>query len=84
MEEDLIIELWDVFREYISDKNKEVAANQYVDFLLGKDVELSTLEGLMGYDTHLDNAIELIINEEREDADPDEEDNWDFDEADED
>jgi hypothetical protein len=84
MEEDLIIEVWDVFREYISDKNKEVAANQYVDFLLGKDVELSTLEGLMGYDTHLDNAIELIINEEREEIDPDEEDNWDFDDADED
>ena len=82
MEEDLIVELWDVFREYISDKNKEVAANQYVDFLLGKDVELSTLEGLMGYDTHLDNAIELVINEEKEEADPDEEDNWDFDEAD--
>jgi len=84
MEEDLIVELWDVFREYISDKNKEVAANQYVDFLSGKDVELSTLEGLMGYDTHLDNAIELVINEEKEEADPDEEDNWDFDEADED
>jgi hypothetical protein len=84
MEEDLIIEVWDVFREYVSDKNKEVAANQYVDFLLGKDVELSTLEGLMGYDTHLDNAIELVINEEREEVDPDEEDNWDFDDADED
>jgi hypothetical protein len=38
----------------------------------------------MGYDTHLDNAIELVINEEKEEADPDEEDNWDFDEADED
>ena len=84
MEEDLIIEVWDTFREYVSDKNKEVAANQYVDFLLGKDIELSTLEGLMGYDTHLDNAIELVINEEREESDPDEEDNWDFDEADED
>ena len=84
MEEDLIIEVWDVFREYVSNKNKEVAANHYVDFLLGKDVELSTLEGLMGYDTHLDNAIELVINEEKEESDPDEEDNWDFDEADED
>lgn len=84
MEEDLIIEVWDVFREYVSDKNKEVAANQYVDFLLGKDVELSTLEGLMGYDSHLDNAIELVVREEKEESDPDEEDNWDFDEADED
>lgn len=74
MEEDLIIEVWDVFKEYISDKNKEVAANQFVDFLLGKDVELSVLEGLMGYDTHLDNAIELVLEEQEVDDDIDEED----------
>ena len=74
MEEDLIIEVWDVFKEYISDKNKEVAANQFVDFLLGKDVELPVLEGLMGYDTHLDNAIELVLEEQEVDDDIDEED----------
>jgi len=78
MEEDLIIEVWDVFREYVSDKNKEVAANQYVDFLLGKDVELSTLEGLMGYDTHLDNAIELVINENKDDDDDLDEADYDY------
>jgi hypothetical protein len=77
MEEDLIIEIWDVFREYISDKNKETAANQYVDFLLGKDVELSVLEGLMGYDTHLDDAIQLIIDENKDDED-DEEPDYDY------
>jgi len=69
MEEDLIIEVWDIFREYVSDKNKETAANHYVDFLVGKDVELSVLEGLMGYDPHLDNAIELVVNENAEDED---------------
>jgi hypothetical protein len=78
MEEDLIIEVWDVFREYVSDKNKEVAANQYVDFLLGKDVELSTLEGLMGYDTHLDNAIELVINENKDEDDDLDEADYDY------
>jgi len=78
MEEDLIIEVWDVFREYISDKNKETAANQYVDFLLGKDVELSTLEGLMGYDTHLDDAIELVINENKEEDDDLDEEDYDY------
>jgi thiaminase len=61
MEEDLIIELWDVFREYISEKNKEIAANHYVDFLVGQDVKTSVLEGLMGYDPHLDGAIELVL-----------------------
>jgi hypothetical protein len=69
MEEDLIIEVWDIFREYVSDKNKETAANHYVDFLVGKDVELSVLEGLMGYDPHLDNAIELVVNENDADED---------------
>jgi hypothetical protein len=35
MEEDYIIEVWDIFKEYISDKNKEIAANHFVDFLVG-------------------------------------------------
>ena len=77
MEEDLIIEVWDVFREYISDKNKETAANQYVDFLLGKDVELSVLEGLSGYDPYLDDAIQLVIDENKDDED-DEEPDYDY------
>jgi hypothetical protein len=83
MEESQIIEIWDVFKEYISDKNKEVAANQYVDFLLGKDVELSVLEGLVGYDGHLDEAIKLVL----EDGDYDDDDNdndWESDESEED
>jgi hypothetical protein len=74
MEEDLIIEVWDVFKEYISDKNKETAANQFVDFLLGKDVELNVLESLTGYDTHLDDAIKLVLDEQEVDEDFDEED----------
>ena len=74
MEESLIMEVWDTFREYIPDKNKEMAANQYVDFLLGKDVDTSVLEGLMGYDPYLDDAIKAVIDEtkeweEREDED---------------
>lgn len=78
MEEDLIIEVWDTFREYVSDKNKEVAANQYVDFLIGKDVELSVLEGLMGYDTHLDNAIQLVIDENKDDDEDIDEEDYDY------
>lgn len=63
MEEDLIIEIWDVFKEYISEKNKETAANHFVDFLLGKDVETDVLKSLVGYDSALDDAIELVIDE---------------------
>jgi hypothetical protein len=79
MEEDLIIEVWDVFKEYISDKNKETAANHFVDFLLGKDVDTATLKALVGYDTYLDDAIDIIVSGEEESAE-DEEDNWSYDE----
>ena len=83
MEESLIIETWDVFKEYISEKNRDTAASHYVDFLLGKDVDISTLESVMGYDPHLDDAIQLVLGEEREDEDKDEDD-WDSYEEDED
>jgi len=76
MEEDLIIETWDVFKEYISEKNRDTAANHYVDFLLGKDVEVGVLESIMGYDTHLDDAIQLILDENTEEDEVDEDD-WD-------
>ena len=74
MEQDLIIEIWDVFKEYISDKNKETAANHFVDFLTGKDVDVDTLKSLVGYDAALDDAIELIVGEEEQDDDFDEDD----------
>ena len=66
MDESLIMEIWDTFREYISDKNKEVAAHQYVDYLLGKDIEVEALEALQGYDPHLDVAIKAVVDENSE------------------
>ena len=64
MEESLIMEIWDAFREYIPDKNKEMAATQYVDFLLGKDVDAGVIEGLVGYDPYLDDAIKNALQDE--------------------
>jgi len=64
MEESLIMELWDLFREYIPEKNREMAANQYVDFLLGKDVSVEDLTAYTGYDPHLDDAIKSVQTEE--------------------
>jgi len=84
MEEDLIIEIWDVFKEYVPEKNREVAANQYVDFLLGKDVDISVLEALTGFDQHLDEAIELVVGEHKQEEGYEEEEDWDYREDDED
>ena len=67
MEEQLIIEVLDTFRDYIPEKNRETAASQFLDFLVGKDVDVATLESLMGFDPHLDSAITVVLDEFRED-----------------
>jgi hypothetical protein len=67
MEEDLIITIWDLFVEYVPEKNREMAANQYIDFLLGHDVTVNTLESLTGYDDHLDKAIENLSEKDEDD-----------------
>jgi hypothetical protein len=72
MDETLIMEMWDTFKEYIPEKNKDMAATQYVDYLLGKDVDTSILEGLVGYDGHLDDAIKHALAEEGIEEDPEE------------
>jgi hypothetical protein len=64
MEEHLIIEIWDLFKEYIPGKNMDIAANHFVDFLVDKDVSTSVLEGLQGLDNHLDEAIKALLREE--------------------
>ena len=64
MEEQLIIEIWDLFKEYIPAKNMDIAANHFVDFLTDHDVDIETLEGLQGMDSHLDDAIKALLREE--------------------
>jgi hypothetical protein len=80
MEEDLIIEIWDTFKEYVPEKNRDNAATHFVDFLIGRDVEMSVIEGLAGFDPHLDTAIETVL-EETGDVDDDDDDNdWQYEE----
>lgn len=67
MDENLIMVIWDMFREYIPEKNRDMAANQYVDFLLGHDIDVETLNAYTGYDNHLDEAIKTASADESED-----------------
>ena len=69
MESNLIIELWDTFESYIPEKNKDVAAAQYVDFLLNDGIDISDFEEFLGYDPHLDAAIQTVMTEEGMDDD---------------
>lgn len=82
MDENLIMTVWDIFREYIPEKNREMAANHYVDFL-ANEFDVSVLEGFMGFDPHLDDAIKVLVDEDSGWDDEDEEydeDGWDDDE----
>lgn len=81
MEEDLIIELWDTFKDYIPEKNRNDAASHFVDFLVAHDVASSTLEDLMGYDPALDRAIDLVL-EETEEEEEDEDEDYGYDDED--
>ena len=74
MEEDLIIGVWDTFKDYVPEKNRETAATHFVDFLIGQDVELSVLESVMGFDPHLDSAIQLVVEDFNEENQIDEDD----------
>ena len=76
MEEDQIIGVWDTFKDYIPEKNRETAATHFVDFLIAQDVELSVLESVMGFDSHLDSAIQLIVDEFNDDNQIDEDDTY--------
>lgn len=66
MEEQLIFEIWDTFRDHIPEKGRAVAADQFVDFLVNHDVDLETLEGLLGYDPNLDEAVQVVLDENKE------------------
>jgi hypothetical protein len=79
MNEELIIDIWETFKDYIPEKTRETAASQFLDFLVGQDVDTETIEGLKGYDPHLDEAIDLVLKDQDDsDEDFDEEDEkWD-------
>jgi len=76
MEEQDIMNIWDIFLEYIPDKNRDVAATRYVAYLISCDTDMEILESILGNDDYLDSAIEEILedhdsNLEDEDEDKD-------------
>ena len=77
MKEDLIADIWNTFIDHVPEKAKKDMAYDFVNVLLDNGVKESVLEGLLGVDPHLDDAIEYAIDgeefEEEEDYYEDEE-----------
>lgn len=77
MNESLIMEIWDLFLEFIPEKSRDTVADRYIDFLVENDVTDATLESLIGNDDHLDSAIDSalqVMQEEEQNYYDDEED----------
>jgi len=72
MNQDLLADIWNVLGERISEKDKQDAANEFVNTLLDYGISESTLEGMLGIDTYLDTAIEYALEDE-----PGEHNEWD-------
>ena len=58
----LIVEIWDLFREYADKKQLSVIAEKYLDILSENGVSEQNLENALGHDDDLDEAIKSLLD----------------------
>ena len=61
MNEENIVEIWTLFREYLDKKQIEVIAEKYVDVLADYGVSDQVFKESLGSDIQLDNAIQYYL-----------------------
>jgi hypothetical protein len=71
MKEDLIADIWNIFIDHVPEKAKKDLAYDFVNVLLDNGIKESVLEGLIGVDSHLDEAIDYAIDGEEVDEEED-------------
>lgn len=64
MKDDLIADLWNCVVEHIPEKHRKDVAGDFINTLLDYGIKESVIEGLMGVDPYLDDAIEYSIDGE--------------------
>ena len=64
MDENQIIDIWSVFKEYIDKKSVEDVAERFVDTLVDYGVSDFTLRDCLGQDNTLDEAIKYYLDED--------------------
>ena len=75
MSEDQLIDLWDIFSEYVPKANKEQLAMQYVKWCQDNGIDEDVLYAVGAEDPYLEEAVEDLQGK-RENEDDD---NWDED-----
>lgn len=76
MNEDNIVEVWTLFKEYLDKKQIEVVAEKFIDLMADYGVSDETLKESLGVDSSLDEAIYYYLDLDADDYDTDDED-WD-------
>lgn len=71
MSEEEVIDVWNLFKEYIDKKQLELAAEHYVDLMVDYGVSDEELVSVLGHDTVLDSAINYYLDDDNEDDDED-------------
>ncbi len=69
LNESQIGDIWLVFADYMDKKQLEVAAERYIDLLADYGVSDRVLQGAMGVDHTLDQAIEYYLDEDSDEDD---------------
>jgi hypothetical protein len=69
MNTEFLADLWSTLVDYVPENKRKDLAYNYVSLLTDFDVPASTIEGMMGIDSHLDNAIEYAVDEKEAEYD---------------
>ena len=72
-ESDTILEIWDVLKAYIPEKEKQEAADHLIPLIVDLDLLDSDFQRLVKSDTHLEEAASEYLDEDDED---DEDEQW--------
>jgi hypothetical protein len=76
MEEEQVVDVWMMFKEYLDKKHVEMAAERFVDLCADFGVSDEAFQNALGNDSALDYAINYYLDLEDEDV-LDEERDWD-------
>lgn len=75
MNEALVVEMWELLKEYSDRKHLSTVSEKYVDLLIDHGISDQSLENALGHDDDLDdairNALELFDDDDVDDSDYD-------------
>ena len=75
MNESQIVEIWQLFKEYVDKKNVDIAAERYIDLLADYGIGDDIMTSALGTDSVLDHAINYYLDLD-EDLTDDYNDEW--------